>query len=281
MRNIIYFIINNATTLYFILLELVCAILVVNFNDYQRSAFMSSSNTVCGAFYSVRSSVSKYLSFGDENQKLSLENSELKTRIEQLEEALSHVGDSLRTVLISNAEGEGTRYVYHTAHVINSTTNRSRNFLTLDAGRRDGIEPDMIVTSAGCVVGLVTAASDHYATVLPIINNSFHLSVKIEESNHRGQLIWEGTSAQRATLIDVPEHAKVSVGDHVVTSGSSSYFPEGMTVGEIEEVEMDRSGGFFHLTIKIAADYNSVYDVEVIECAHRDELKELEAQRDE
>lgn len=272
MKNIIYFLINHATSLYFVLLEIVCLVLIFNFNDYQRSAFLSSSNAVCGAAFTAKNAVTRYFSYGKANRQLAAENAELRMQIDQLREALKTSKQQAWTERVSEAQ----HYIHRTANVINSTSNRSHNFLTIDAGLKAGIDRDMIVTSGGCVVGLVTAVSEHYATVMPIINTSFHLSVKLYESNFRGQLVWDGVSALHATMTDVPEHAVVKAGDRIVTSGSSSYFPEGLMVGEVSEVEMDKSGGFYHLGVNIAADFNSIYSVEVIESVRRAEQQTLE-----
>ncbi len=273
MRNIIYFIINHATQFYFILLELVCILLIVNYNDFQRSALLSSSNAMCGALYSTKDAVTKYFDYGAANEQLVAENAHLRNEIERLRSQLSTVPDSLV------GEGEA-KYLHRAAHVVNSTTNRSRNFLTLDVGKNSGVKRDMIVSSQGNVVGIVTAASEHYSTVLPIINTSFHLSTKIAGTNFRGQLVWDATSARTATMTDVPEHAVVNIGDEVQTSGSSSYFPEGMNVGIVKNVQMDRNGGFYTISVELAVDFNSIYNVDVTENLQRREQQELENESD-
>ncbi len=270
MRNILYFILNHATALYFVLLEIVCVVLIVNFNDFHRSAFMSSSNSVCGAIYSGKSAVAKYFSYGTANEQLMNENVHLRNEVERLKAELASLGDS---VIGDSTEA---KYFHRTAHVVNSTTNRSRNFLTLDIGSEEGVRHDMIVSSQGNVVGIVTATSAHYSTVLPIVNTSFHLSTKTEGTNYRGQLIWDATSPEKATMTDVPEHARVNIGDEVVTSGSSSYFPEGMSVGIVEDVQMDRNGGFYSLSVRLATDFNSIYNVVVTENMQMREQQELE-----
>lgn len=97
-----------------------------------------------------------------------------------------------------------------------------------------GIRQDMAVVNAQGVVGLVSAVSEDFALVLPVINTSSHLSVKVRGSNHRGQLIWNGGSPRSALVTDIPEHAVVEIGDTIVTSGAPAFFPEGITVGFVE-----------------------------------------------
>lgn len=272
MRNFIYFLVNHSTTLLFIALEVICAIAIVSYNDYQRSAFMSSSNALAGGIYNTQDAISKYFSLDDENRALARENIQLRNRIAQLEKGLHSFSDSVRTII----EDEKPRYIYRSAHVINSTVNRSRNYLTIDEGTKHGIMPDMVAINDLGVVGIVTAASENYATILPIINTSFHLSVKVASSQFKGQMIWNGVSPDYAHMIDVPEHAVVAVGDTIVTSGSSSYFSEGLNVGIVEEIENDKNGGFFRLKVNLAVDFHSIYDVEIIENLELKEQQELE-----
>ena len=273
MRNFIYFLINHATILLFLLLEGICIMLIVRYNDYQKSAFLSSSNAVCGGIYSVQNSISQYFGLRRENDALSRENAELRTLLAEKDRMLGKMNDSTYRALRASV---GTKYIYRSAQVINNSTNKSRNYLTINAGKVDGIAPDMTARNARGVVGIVSAVSDHYATILPIINTSFRLSVKLLTNDFRGQLMWDGVSPYTATMVDVPEHAKVAVGDSIVTSGSSSYFPEGLPVGTVEKIDMDKNGGFYRLDIALAVDFSSIYNIEVIENLELKEQEELE-----
>lgn len=273
MRNFIYFLINHATLLLFLFLEGICITLIVGYNDYQKSAFLSSSNAVCGTIYLAQKSVSQYFGLREENDKLALENVQLRNKIAEMTKVLDRMNDSVVTVY--NKENN-PRYKYRTAYVINSSTNKSRNYLTINAGSNEGITTDMVVCNSQGVVGIVSAVSANYSTILPIINTSFRLSVKLSTNNFRGQLIWNGVSPYKASMVDVPEHAQVAIGDSIVTSGNSNYFPEGLFVGIVDEIEMDKNGGFYILNISLATDFNSIYNVEVIENLELEEQKELE-----
>ena len=274
MRNFLYFLWRHINTLLFVLLESLCAVLIVTSNDYQRASFLSSANFVSGAFYEMTSSVTHYFGLSSANAALLKQNVALMEEVERLRGELRSQADTLHedTLLV----GQGMKLRYRPAHIVNSTTTHSRNMLTADAGTNDGITEDMAVVNAQGVVGLVAAVSSHYSLILPIINTSSHLSVKLKGTNHRGQLSWDGFSPLKADMTDVPEHAKVSIGDTVVTSGSSSYFPEGLMVGIVGAVEQDKNGGFFKISIDLATDFNSVYEVEILEDIRRDEQTTLE-----
>ena len=247
--------------------------LVFNYNDYQKTAFLSSSNAVCGALYSAQDAVGGYFHLGSANEQLAAENVVLRNQVALLQKQVALLTDSTKLATLQGVEAQ---YLSTSAHVINSTTNKSRNYLTIDKGEDNGIKRDMFVLNGSGVVGLVSAVSAHYATVLPLVNTSMRLSVKLKGTNYRGQLVWNSISPRYGTMVDVPEHAQVAEGDSILTSGSSSFFPEGLMVGTVREVDMDKNGGFYKLTISLAVDFSSVYDVEVVENREMQEQRTLE-----
>lgn len=268
---------SHATFIFFLFLELVCSLLIFNYNDYHKTAFLSTSNAICGTAYSMQEGVSQYFHLGSANEQLAAENASLRNQIALLKRQLSLMNDSVRQRYLTDSIQQ---YQYIAAHVINSTTNRTRNYITLDMGEKNGIKEDMFVVNGSGVIGLVSAVSTHYTTVLPLINTSMRLSVKLNGTNYRGQLIWDGVSPRHALMVDVPEHATVAAGDSIVTSGSSSFFPEDLMVGTVEDVDLDKNGGFYKLNILLAVDFNSVYDVEVVENKEQNEQRQLESKND-
>ena len=250
--------------------------LLFNFNDYQRSSFFSSSNRLCANIYNMGNGITQYFGLRDANLRLSEENTRLCNRIDYLERQLHAITDTLPHQFILDDE---RYFTYTTGNVINSSTNRSRNFLTADVGKTAGVRENMIVVNDAGVVGMVTAASHHFCTILPIINNAFRLSAKIQRSGFHGQVLWDEVSYRRAVMEDVPEHAQVQVGDSIVTSGSSSYYPEDLYIGKVREVEMDRNGGFYRLSIDLAVDYKAISQVKFIRNNRADEQRELEEEQ--
>lgn len=274
MNNFIQFLRRHTTTIIFIILEALAFTLVLTGNDYHRAAYLSSANAVSGSFNNMTSSVSCYFRLADANEALAAQNIALQQEVAALRAQLVAVPDSVWSDI--SLESQQASLIYHPAKVIGSSTNRSRNMLTIDRGAANGVKQDMAVINPLGVVGLVSAVSQHFALVLPIINTSSRLSVKIKGQNYRGQLLWDGMSPTRAQVSDIPEHAMVDIGDSVVTSGASAFFPEGLLVGTISAIEPDRNGGFFDIDVDLAVDYNSVYEVYLIEDLSAAERKELE-----
>ncbi len=277
MHNFFYFLLRHTNFFVFLLLEGLCALLIFNFNDYHRASFFTSANFVSGSFNKALSGVNKYFDLVDANEALVEQNNRLLAENELLMRQLRGVTDSVALVRIDSiAHFDQPNYLFYKAHVIQSSTNKARNMLTLDVGSNDGIQQDMAVFNSDGVIGLVSSVSSHYALVLPIINTSSHLSVKNKRSNHRGQLLWDGLSVRNAKVSDIPEHAEIEIGDTIVTSGASSFFPEGIPVGYVSSIEPDRNGGFYNIEIDLAVDFNSIYAVQLLKDARKEERETLE-----
>ena len=151
------------------------------------------------------------------------------------------------------------------------------NYITLDKGRLDGIEPEMGVVDQNGVVGIVSVVSDHAARVISLLNPNIRLSCKVKGSDYFGSLIWDGESPYYATLEEMPRHVQFSKGDTIVTSGYSSVFPEGLIVGTIEGNSKAKDDNFFTLKIKLSTDFTRLSVVRAIKSNIANELKELES----
>lgn len=277
MDKFLYFLRQHTNFFLFVALQAVAWALILNLNSYHRSSWLSTANAVSGSYHRATSGVSHYFSLAEANEGLARQNAELMETIEGLRGQLAAVEDSATLAAIDSlARADSRQYHIHEARVVGASTHRSRNMLTLDRGEGDGVRPDMAVVDPRGVVGLVSAVSEHYALVLPIINTSSHLSVKERRSGHRGQLVWNGVSPRYAQVTDVPEHAGIAVGDTVVTSGASSFFPAGLMVGTVERVEPDRNGGFLDIDLLLSVDFNAVYEVQILEDMHMEERHALE-----
>jgi rod shape-determining protein MreC len=78
----------------------------------------------------------------------------------------------------------------------------------------------------------------------------------------------------------IPKHASVVEGDTVITSGYSSMFPGGLTVGLVEEVKGIEGSSFYNIKVKLTEDLNKVEYVYVVNNLLQEEQTELEEQVD-
>jgi rod shape-determining protein MreC len=150
------------------------------------------------------------------------------------------------------------------AKVVTNSINQRDNLITLDKGSDDGVRVDMGVACGNGVVGVVYLAGEHYSVVLPALNNRSRISCTIRSNNYFGYLTWKGGDPSEAYVEDVPRHAKVKRGDWVETSGYSSIFPPGISVGRIEKIYDSDDGLSYRLLVKLSTPFSCLRDVCVI-----------------
>ena len=120
------------------------------------------------------------------------------------------------------------------------TTDEMHNYLTINRGKKDGIVRGQGVRNEEGVVGIVRTVGRNYSVVLPLINTNTNLSCRFTKNDYIGTLQWDGKDSRFALLEDVAAHMVVNPGDTIVTSGLSPVFPEGIPVGIVESVWLNR-----------------------------------------
>jgi rod shape-determining protein MreC len=271
MRNLIRFILNNHFFLLFILFEAVALFLVFQNNNYQRAFAFNMTRNISGKISSNIFSLRQYLYLSETNMALLEENSKLRNSL------LSSY--KLRIADPGNVEFDSAwtrQYNFMPARVIKNSVNKQYNFINIDKGFAHGIGPDMAVISGTGVVGIVTGVSEHFSTIIPVLNIDLRLSSKLKNTNYFGSLHWDGKDPGMAILNEIPHHVILNEGDTIVTSGFSAIFPEGIMVGTIDEFGIE-GGNFYTVKVQLSTDFRNLNYVYVIEDLFRDELLELES----
>lgn len=258
----------------FLALEITSLVLVVQHNQFQRSVFLNSSNAIVGKTYETSNTIYEYFGLKSANQSLAEENTELKQRLYSLENELRFLKQDTsyqgrKQLAIDKS------YTFITAKVINASTNKLKNFITLDKGRKDGIKPEMGVINEHGVIGIVSSVSDHFSVVLPILNPASRISAKVKDKSQTGSVVWEGIDDRIALLEEVPLYIPVHVGDTVVSSGYSSIFPEGIDIGKVKVLRKENDN-YFYIEIELLANFSKLSYVDVIEFNNAEEEKKLE-----
>jgi len=277
MRNLINFLIKNSSWFVFIFLEIICFYFVFSSNSYQKSVFLNSSSEVTGRVYSVSGSVLSYFGLKQENRDLLENNAELNARISELENYIFSIqSDSIKTeAVLRDSLGRKTEPHFIVASVEKNSISMLENYIIIGKGTKDGVRADMGVVSQQGIVGVVRNASSNYAIVQSILNPQSRFSCKIMNSNADGILVWEGGDSRYATLTQYPKYEKITVGDTIVTSGFSDFFPEGLMVGTIEDHKSETDDNFYSLKVKLSTDFGALKNVLLISNTN-DEIKELE-----
>jgi rod shape-determining protein MreC len=269
MRSLLNLILKYYFTILFVLIEIISLSLVFQNNRYQKAALRNGVDAFSAAIDKRVNVVNKYLNLRHINNQLVQENVILRNRLDE------NFVQSSDTFKILSDTIRDRKYKFLKARVVNNSVNKQFNYITINKGRLDNIKPEMAVMSSEGIVGIVQGVSDHFATVIPIINKDFRVSVKILKNDYFGSLLWPGISYRKAELREIPYHVDIAIGDMVVTSGYSSIFPEGIPIGNISDYNV-KEGNFYIIEIDLAADFKKLSYVYVIENMLKEEKIELE-----
>lgn len=249
--------------------------LLFRFNNYQSSAFFTSSNYMAGVVYEMANQVTGYFHLKSINDDLVQKNVELELQLEHLQERLDDLTeDSTGIERIKKESLAG--YDILKAKVINNSLTHADNYITLDKGEKDGVKSEMGVVDGNGVVGIVYLTSTNYSIVIPILNSKSSISCKIKRSDYFGFLKWEGGSSGYALVKDMPRHSLFSLGDTIVTSGHSAVFPAGIPIGTVEDITDSHDGLSYLLKVKLFTDFGKLNDVRVITQKGQEEQRNLE-----
>ncbi len=271
MLRLFQFIVRYQAFLFFILLEALCVWLVIRNNHYQNAAFLNSSNKVAGAIHNFNNDITSYLGLQQVNNQLVLENTQLQFELSRLRNQLGQANQNLATneVRINN-------YHFVPAGVINNTTRRLNNYITIDKGQLDNIQPNMAVINNQGVVGKVKSASANFATITSILHPSVLTSALLKATNTLCTVKWDGLSPEKAEILYVPRHVAVKVGDSVVCSGYNAIYPAGIPIGVVSKVDIKKENTFYDLEILFATKFDQLSFVYVVSNNLKSEKDSLE-----
>jgi rod shape-determining protein MreC len=259
----------------FLLLEVICAWLIVENNRYQGAQFFNSSNSAIASLNNFSQGVREYFLLRNINSTLAQENAELRSKLEQYnQKRFLGSPDSSLTVKVDSSVIR--QYDFVSAKVVANTVHRFTNFITINKGSTDGITAGMAVISPLGAVGKVKSVSKHYSVVTSILHIDVQVSVLLKRTGYFGTAQWDGRNPDLLKLKYIPTHVNPVKGDTIITSGYNAVYPEGIMVGVIEEVEKNETL-FYDLTVKLSQDFRKLAYVEVVRNHLKNELDSLQA----
>ncbi len=271
MRDLFRFLFRIRNLLLFLLLLGISMVLLYNGNTHHRAQAISSGNAVVGTLYTWRKDITDYTNLKEVNARLAAENANWRSRhssaYSPVEELFVRINDTIHR----------QQYSYLPAKVINSTWHKPRNFITLDKGAANGLHDDMGVIGPDGIVGVVRDVEAHFASVISVLNPDVKTSVKVRRTGHFGLLYWDTNDPVTASVVDIPKHARIHVGDTVVTMGGDGIFPADVPVGVVRSVDdppgrQDQAIEVFLFEDMTRAGF--VYVVNDIQRAERDTLEQ-------
>ena len=270
MRNLFLFLWKYNFFIFFLLLEALCGYLIVQNNNFQRASFVNSTNLVAAKLNYAVSSVTEYINLGITNDALSRENAGFKSLMPEV----FYIDSAIRRVESDTVLRQ--QYTFMTAKVVNNSTNRRSNYLTLNRGSMQGVKPEMGVICPNGIVGIVKDVSDHYCSVISFLHKDSRFSARLKRTSFIGSMVWDGFDATHGKLNDIEKHVKVLKGDTVITTSFSSIFPEGIMIGVVDKVNPSSGSTFQDISIRLATPFGSLSYVYIVENLLKNEQQALE-----
>ena len=258
MQTLLKILLRYSNFLVFIALEVAAFLLISMNNAYPRSSILSTANDFVAWQHAQISEINSYFGLKRQNEQLAAENAALRNQISSME---------------STENDAPIRY--ENAKVVQMTTDRLHNYLTINRGAKDGIQRGQGVRNEDGAVGIVRTVGRNYSVVQPLINTQTNLSCRFAKNDYIGTLQWDGKDSRFALLADVASHMVVNPGDTIITSGLSPVFPEGIPVGIVENSTLKEGDSYYTIRVRLHTNFKRLKYVEVIQNAHQNELEEL------
>lgn len=271
MNSLLRFIVRNHVLLLFLALEGFSFWMLATNSFYQRSKI----ETVTRSFYGFTSSKidkgRQYLNLYAINEQLAKENLDLRQQVSKLSINLE------RFMMLYSDSVASPNFSLIPAKVINNSTNKQYNYITLNVGKKEGIEPEMGVITNNGIVGIVAGVSENYSTIISLLNLDLRISARLKKSGHFGSLFWDGMNYRDVVLTEIPQHVGISEGDTVISSGFSAIFPSDINIGTISHFDT-KAGNFYNIRVTLLSDFKQLNYVWVVKNLNAMERKVIDNQ---
>lgn len=199
----------------------------------------------------------------EQNNALAAENAELR---QQLAEAQLAEGQNEYFRDYLGLEWLQEQWTMTEATVIGRESTPYRTTYTLNRGSLHGVKRGMPVVTAQGVVGSVVEVGLGYCRVSCIIETSATVGVYVKRSGADGLLRGEMKLREKGLcqLTELDADADILVGDLIVTAGTGSIYPAGLTVGVVSELVPDKFSRTLVAVVRPAADLEALRTVMII-----------------
>ncbi|ACT03042.1 rod shape-determining protein MreC [Paenibacillus sp. JDR-2] len=165
------------------------------------------------------------------------------------------------------------KYNYLIAQVIAIDNDPYNHTMVINLGSKNGIKPNMAVTTIDGLVGLVSNVRPYTATVTPLTelddtsptSNAIAATVLGRENESFGIVGSYDKETDRLIMTKIAENDKMIVDDTVITSGLGNVYPRGLVIGTVETRQVGDFGLTHTATIKMAAKFDHLTEVFVVQ----------------
>lgn len=240
--------------------------------NFFEKAIKDSSSFVGKVMYQPIGFVKEKIKENREKEKMYKEYKKLKEKAEksdiylatirELQDEITGLKDQLKI------DGVLSEYTYIHSNVINRNVGTWYNTLTIDKGKKKGIEEGMAVIVNKGLIGKVIKVSNFTSTVKLLttdeLSNKISVKVNLENKNVYGLLASYDRKCNCYLIEGISDSDEIKVGSQVVSTGLSEYFPAGILIGEVKNVVMDEYDLTKVVQVTPSVDFNDITLVSVL-----------------
>jgi rod shape-determining protein MreC len=220
-----------------------------------------------GAIQSTYAWIPNPIALRRENRELEAKSIELAAEVGRLRRAEAENQELRRMLGISPRKDSKLA----PAEVVGKTTTFQRNMMTIDLGAKDGVIQGMAVITDAGLVGRIYSTSQNFSLVQMLRNIDVRVASKIARTRVEGIISWDGGPG--LSMQNIPKALDVQIGDLVMTSEYSSYFPADVPVGTVTAIAPKSNSLFRDVTVTPSVD---PFRVEHVYVVLKDPIREQE-----
>lgn len=256
MKKLLRFLYEYRNLLIFLLLESISLAFIFNQNFQKEAKKLNSSHIWIGNIYELMTDLRMYAKWKGAYQHMLVENASLREYILQQQEIIKKQG--------AIEQSTTTQFDVIPAQVVNNSIIYSKNYITINKGTNSGVAPGMGVITKDGIVGKVKNVSEHFATIISLLHTDIQISAKLASSGVMGTVRWLGHNPRQVNLLYIPRHLTINIGDRVVTSGYNATFYEGVTIGKVSHVKLDKAAMFYEILVDLSTDLSALQHLYVV-----------------
>ncbi|MDQ6809764.1 MAG: rod shape-determining protein MreC [Verrucomicrobiota bacterium] len=225
------------------------------------SPFLTSGSGIEKQITSVRTGLKSLEELERDNSSLRVENRSLRATNQALRD-VEHEVNRLRHALDYR---ERSIFKLVPAEIVARDASTWWRTVTINRGKRDGIEGDMPVVTDEGLVGKTTTVSNDISVVLLISDENCRVAASVENSREQGIVTGERVTGSLTPLLDLnflSKQADLKPGQKVFTSGVGGVFPAQLVIGNVQSFAMRALDGQARLAP--AVDLSHLEDVFVV-----------------
>ncbi|HLP93220.1 MAG TPA: rod shape-determining protein MreC [Saprospiraceae bacterium] len=287
MGKLLELLLRNGGFVTFLVVEVICFAMMVNFNTRQGEIWANTTGIFGGRALEKRQMASDYFNLYERADSLAHLVDSLQLRLSNARQVQVPIRDTFFLVSYDSLSRTDStlrktvrpQFQSVTARVIKNSVSGANNWLIINRGSSDGVKTDMAVLSPVGIVGIVRHVSPHFSLVMSVLHQQAKISAALpQQKNAFGSLTWDGGDPTVMTLRYIPQHFVVKENEPVVTSGYSLMFPQGHPVGKVYGTpKTDAENPYFlEIKVKLHQDMTTVRDVSVVQNLFQAEIDSLQ-----